>query len=160
MKRIVSLAVIGLGARWLADSERRAAVLARLRGIVDGGGALAGAGDTTRGLAHQARATAERAAGAVAEATAIQPTNETAALAGNPDDARLHDRVESELFRGEEVPKGSVNVNVEFGKVVLRGQVESRELIDDLVARARAIDGVNDVESLLHLPDEPAPMHE
>jgi hypothetical protein len=87
-------------------------------------------------------------------------SDDPATFAGNPDDQVLHDRVQSELFRDDDVPKSDININVEFGKVVLRGQVESRELIDDLVIRVRAIEGVNDVESLLHVPGEPAPMHE
>ena len=48
------------------------------------------------------------------------------------------------------MPKGKINVNAENGKVVLRGEVDSPELIDDLVAKARNVQGVQDVENLLH----------
>jgi hypothetical protein len=33
-------------------------------------------------------------------------------------------------------------------------------MIEDLVARTRRIQGVRDVESILHLPGTPAPMHQ
>ncbi len=77
-----------------------------------------------------------------------------------PDDVTLARQVESELFRGADVPKGAINVNAENGKVVLRGEVDSPQMIDDLVAKARSVHGVQGVENLLHTPGEPAPMHE
>ena len=76
-----------------------------------------------------------------------------------PNDATLVAKVESEVFRDTEVPSGSVNVNAENGVVVLRGQLESEQLIDQLVAKVRKVQGVQDVESLLHLPGAEAPMH-
>jgi osmotically-inducible protein OsmY len=75
------------------------------------------------------------------------------------DDVTLARKVETELFRPADVPKGQIVVNAENGTVVLRGEVESRELIDRLVARTREIQGVADVENLLHVPGEPAPTH-
>ena len=77
-----------------------------------------------------------------------------------PDDVTLARKVESEIFRDAEVPKGQINVNAENGKIVLRGEVDSPELIDDLVGRARKVQGVEDVENLLHTPGQPAPMHD
>jgi osmotically-inducible protein OsmY len=77
-----------------------------------------------------------------------------------PDDVTLARKVESEIFRDADVPKGQINVNAENGKVVLRGEVDSPELIDDLVGNARKVQGVQDVENLLHTPGRPAPMHE
>jgi len=50
------------------------------------------------------------------------------------------------------VPKGKINVNAENGKIVLRGEVDSAELIDDLVSKAHKVQGVEEVESLLHTP--------
>jgi osmotically-inducible protein OsmY len=73
-----------------------------------------------------------------------------------PDDVTLARKVESEIFRHAEVPKGKINVNAEDGKVVLRGEVDSPELIDELVGKARKVQGVQDVESLLHTPGEQA----
>ena len=78
---------------------------------------------------------------------------------GQPDDVTLARQVESELFRDEEVPKGQINVNAENGKIVLRGEVGQAEMIRDLEDRARSVQGVHDVENLLHLPGAEAPMH-
>src|SRR5688572_6268528 len=73
------------------------------------------------------------------------------------DDVTLARKVETELFRPAGAPKGSVNVNVENGVVYLRGEVEQPDLIEDLEKRARKIQGVREVENLLHLPKTPAP---
>ncbi len=77
-----------------------------------------------------------------------------------PDDVTLARQVESELFGDEAVPKGQINVNAENGRIVLRGEVGEPEMILDLEQRARSVQGVSDVENLLHLPGVPAPMHE
>lgn len=73
------------------------------------------------------------------------------------DDATLAQKVQSEVFRDTDVPKNQVNVNAEEGIVVLRGEVEGPELIDELVERTRKVQGVRDVQNLLHLPGTPAP---
>jgi osmotically-inducible protein OsmY len=77
-----------------------------------------------------------------------------------PDDVTLARKVETEIFRGADVPKGKINVNAERGKIVLRGEADSSEMIDELVDKARKVQGVQDVENLLHTPGEPAPTHE
>ncbi len=69
-----------------------------------------------------------------------------------PNDETLAHKVESEIFRDQDVPKGDVNVNVVDGVVYLRGQVDRPDHIELLAARARRIDGVLGVENLLHLP--------
>ena len=74
-----------------------------------------------------------------------------------PDDATLADKVKSEIFRGADVPKGQINVNVEDGVVYLRGELEQPDLIDDLGAQARKVQGVLAVENLLHVPGQEAP---
>ncbi len=66
-----------------------------------------------------------------------------------PDDVTLARKVETEIFRDADVPKGKINVNAENGKIVLRGEVDSDEMIDDLVSKARKVQGVQDVENLL-----------
>jgi osmotically-inducible protein OsmY len=76
------------------------------------------------------------------------------------DDVTLSHQVESELFRSHHDAKGRVSVNAANGVVQLRGEVDSRELIDELVARARGVSGVKDVENLLHAPGTDAPMHQ
>ena len=76
-----------------------------------------------------------------------------------PDDVTLARQVESEIFSDADVPKGQINVNAEEGRVVLRGEVESAEMIEGLVSKARKVQGVQEVENLLHTPGQPAPMH-
>ena len=75
----------------------------------------------------------------------------------NPDDQTLVDRVESEIFRDRKEVKGKVNINAEEGVVVLRGELESQDLIEDLVNAVREVDGVRNVENLLHTPGTEAP---
>ncbi len=74
-----------------------------------------------------------------------------------PDDVTLARKVESEIFRDPDVPKGQININAEDGVVFLRGEVEQRDLIEDLEGKARGVQGVRGVENLLHTPGEPAP---
>ena len=76
------------------------------------------------------------------------------------DDATLAQKVQSEIFRDADVPKGQINVNAEDGIVVLRGEVERPELIDELVEKTRKVQGVRDVQNLMHLPGTPAPTSE
>jgi BON domain len=74
-----------------------------------------------------------------------------------PSDAALADRVRSIAFRDRDVPDGRINVNVEDGVVVLRGQLDRPEQIREVEAAVRRIEGVHEVESHLHLPQSPAP---
>lgn len=73
------------------------------------------------------------------------------------DDATLAQKVETEIFRDPDIPKGQINVSAENGKIYLRGEVGKPELIKDLEERARKVQGVEDVENLLHLPGTEAP---
>lgn len=75
------------------------------------------------------------------------------------DDATLAQKVQSQVFRHPDVPKGQINVNAEEGIVILRGQVDRPELIRDLEKRTRKVHGVKGVENLLHLPGAETPMH-
>jgi BON domain len=68
------------------------------------------------------------------------------------DDQTLKAKVESEVFRPADAPKGDVNVNVENGVVYLRGQVEGSELVRELESRVRSVQGVERVENLLSTP--------
>jgi osmotically-inducible protein OsmY len=67
-------------------------------------------------------------------------------------DETLKQKVMSEAFRAPGMPKGAVNVNVEDGRVVLRGQVDRPDLIEELERRVRRVAGVREVENLVHLP--------
>jgi osmotically-inducible protein OsmY len=74
-----------------------------------------------------------------------------------PDDATLTQKVQTEIFRDADVPKGQINVNAENGVVYLRGEVEQPKLIEDLEKKTRKVQGVRDVENLLHVPGQEAP---
>jgi len=73
------------------------------------------------------------------------------------DDVTLARKVETEIFRDADAPKGQVNVEVVQAVVTLRGQVESPDLIEELERATRRVTGVRDVENLLHTPDQPTP---
>jgi gas vesicle protein len=76
------------------------------------------------------------------------------------DDVTLARKVESVIFRDADVPKGQIVVNVQEGVVQLRGEVPDPDMLNDLVETTRKVQGVRDVESLLHLPGTSAPMHQ
>jgi BON domain-containing protein len=108
---------------------------------------------TGRKAARASRGVASEAYGMKEKATHLREQPKTF------DDQTLKAKVESEVFRPADAPKGDVNVNVERGVVFLRGQVDTPELIEELEERVRAVQGVDEVESLLHLPGTEAPMH-
>jgi len=76
------------------------------------------------------------------------------------DDATLADKIQTEIFRPADVPKGQINVNVQKGLVQLRGEVPRPEMIHDLETQVRRIQGVRDVENLLHPPGVQPEMHQ
>jgi osmotically-inducible protein OsmY len=146
--------------------------------VLAAGAALAGAGlamlfDPARGrsrrarLADQAAATVRRGVrGAERLGRRVQrdvggrmSALQHAGDAGEafPDDVTLADRVQTELFRDPSVPKGQLNVNVERGIVVLRGEVPDDAMRGELIGRVESMPGVWAVRNLLHLPGEPAP---
>ena len=96
------------------------------------------------GAAVEGRMAAIRAAG---EHDGADPGN----------DATIADRVQSELFADPSIPKGDLNVNVEHGILVLRGEVPDDAMRRQLIERAQRIDGVWSVRDLMHLPGETAP---
>lgn len=108
---------------------------------------------------QEVQSQAQYAAGAVKGAAyeAAPTSGERGDAAERLNDPALARKVESEIFRDADVPKGDVDVNVEDGVVYLRGQVADQDLIDRLGQAAGAVDGVSRVENLLHLPGTPAP---
>jgi osmotically-inducible protein OsmY len=120
------------------------------------------AGDRTAAfLRARARETARAGRGVAADAYGV--SQKVQHLKEEPkdfDDATLADKVRSEALRRTEISAEGVSVNVQDGVVQLRGELERPELIDELVDRVRSVQGVRDVENLLHLPGTEAPMHE
>jgi osmotically-inducible protein OsmY len=97
---------------------------------------------------RKARYAAGQAQGAVQEATpSSRPPAEE-----RLNDAALARKVETEIFRGEDTPKGAVSVNVESGVVYLRGEVADEDTIRQLAEAAAAVEGVRGVENLLRTP--------
>ena len=111
--------------------------------------AKSGAGDA----AGTVKRAAGKARGSVSAVTPSMPGRGDA-----PDDVTLARKVETEIFRPADAPKGSVSVNAENGVVFLRGEVEEREWIDRLGADAGKVEGVKEVRNLLHLPGTEAPV--
>ncbi len=74
-----------------------------------------------------------------------------------PNDATLAQRVESELFRDPDIPKGRININAEAGIVVLRGELDQPEQIRAIEGAVSRMAGVLGVHNLLHVPGTPVP---
>jgi osmotically-inducible protein OsmY len=118
--------------------------------------------DRTRGLFRRTSNRAERAGRGVGArvygmSQQVQHRHEEPK---DYDDATLTRKVETKIFRDAGVPKGQINVNVQEGVVQLRGEVPSPDMLNDLVDKTRKVQGVREVENLLHLPGTPAPMHQ
>ncbi len=73
------------------------------------------------------------------------------------DDLTLRDRVESEVFRNPDLPKGQINIEVESAVVTVRGQVDNAFLIATVEKAILEVPGVSGVENLLHVSGTPAP---
>ena len=143
------LALLGTGAgaaaAYLLDPERGRTRRARLA-------------DQAQARLRDLRRAVERGSRQVGT-QAFTITQQVAHRGGNGalNDSGLSDKVETTLFADPAIPQGKLNINVEEGVVVLRGEVDSDGQRDDLISRAEAIAGVVRVDSLLHLPGEPAP---
>ncbi len=112
--------------------------------------------DNGRRRRHQAvgktKGAAGKAKGAVATAT---PTIST-----EFDDVSLARKVETEVFRDADAPKGEVSVDVQAGVAYLRGEVTDEAWIARLADEASKVDGIKGVENLLHPQGTPAPAAE
>lgn len=74
-----------------------------------------------------------------------------------PDDVTLKDRIESEVFRDPEMPKGEINFDVSNGIVTIRGAVDNAFRIATIEKAVFKVPGVSGVENLLHVTGTPAP---
>jgi osmotically-inducible protein OsmY len=108
-----------------------------------------GAG-TVQSAAHSAGAQAQGAAARFQHAA-------TGGDSAPDDDNTLKNKVETEIFRDADAPKGAVDVSVVRGIVELRGQLDDRAQIEALELKTRMVTGVTDVRNMLHLPGETAP---
>jgi osmotically-inducible protein OsmY len=144
MFKILFGAAIGAAAAWFLDpndgTRRRNVVRDKTMKY-----ARQGKDEAARKATH-ARETVKGKATAVAPGTGREPAEERL------NDPALKAKVESEIFRDPDVPKGQVSVSVDEGIVSLRGQVEDPAKIEALREAAEKVEGVRRVESLLHSP--------
>jgi osmotically-inducible protein OsmY len=155
MSRLITLlfgAALGAAAKHFLDSASGARRRSQLRDQ---------AVSTARSGASQAATTASHAAakakGAVATAAPSMPGSHRVEDA---DDVTLARKVETEIFRDADAPKGQVSVDVQAGVVYLRGIVADESWIERLADDAKKVDGIKGVKSLLHRPGTPAPAAE
>jgi osmotically-inducible protein OsmY len=151
MRKLLTLAGLGAALTYFFDpqSGTRRRAMARDR-------VLAFFRHQGRDLGRAAGNVQAEAQGLVKKATQLKEREQFE----EPDDTTLARKVESEIFRDPEVPKGQINVNAEDGIVILRGEVERPELIGDLEEKTRSVQGVKGVENLLHAPGADAEMHQ
>ena len=141
-------AAAGAAAQYFLDGEsgRRRRATTRERG-------LALAKQQASDAATKASQAADQAKGKVASMTPTPSDDRKHEQLG---DAALARKVESEIFRADDAPKGTVDVNAENGVVFLRGEVD-RDWIERLEHATEQVNGVKAVRSLLHAPGTPAP---
>jgi hypothetical protein len=143
---MVGAALGGAVIAYLLDPSRGRARRARM--LDQGAGVMRRAGRETE--------RAVRAGGATLSGK-IEAVRHGNGGAENLDDATLAQKAETELFRDPSIPKGAINLNVEHGVLVLRGEVPSAEMRERLASEGERIKGIWSVQNLLHLPGEPAP---
>jgi len=108
-------------------------------------------------LAAAARKRKRDVEGAAQSAQGVVEKAQHAAGGGDTaptDDITLARKVESEIFREADAPKGQVNVQAIDGVVELRGQVNDQSTVDELEKRTRQVTGVRDVRNFLHAPGQ------
>jgi osmotically-inducible protein OsmY len=147
MRRLLGLIGIGAALTYFFDPQQGRGRRAQARDRVTGFFRL-----RVRQTERLGRAASAQAEGLVQKAKHLEEEPKP-----QPDDVTLTRKVETEIFRDADVPKGQINVNAENGKIYLRGEVGQPELIKDLEERTRKVQGVQDVENLLHLPGTKAP---
>jgi osmotically-inducible protein OsmY len=148
MKRALAIgAAIGAAVTWFFDPQngtrRRNTTRDRVVAFFRQGG---------RKAERAGRGVAASAYGAKQKATHLKEEQKP-----QPDDVTLVRKVETEIFRDADAPKGKVNVNAEGGVIFLRGEVDDEGMIKDLERAARKVQGVREVENLLHTAGTPAP---
>jgi osmotically-inducible protein OsmY len=146
MKRLTALAAgVGAGLMYFFDPQegrrRRAMTKDRAAGFFRH--TVRKSARTGRGVAAQATGTAKKV---------VHRKDEEKDL----DDVTLARKVETEIFRDADAPKGQVDVNAVDGVVYLRGEVED-DLAKSLEKATRKVSGVKAVANLLHAPGTKAP---
>jgi BON domain len=136
---------LGAAASYFFDAERGAARRAKARDQLD---SVLRRG--RRNALRTAMQIEDRARGRLAQ---VQHAGDER----DNDDLTVLDRVESEVFGRHGFPKDRINADVVDGRLTLRGQLDSEDQIQAVVAAAEGVPGVVEVVTLLHLPGTPAP---
>ncbi|HET8757709.1 MAG TPA: BON domain-containing protein [Solirubrobacteraceae bacterium] len=133
--------------------------MSRLFTLLLGVGAAAAAAKYFSDSSHRKQLSyaAGKVKGAVATATPSVPGMHKIE---DVDDVTLARKVESEIFRSADAPKGDVSIDVQAGVVHLRGTVAEDAWIERFADDAKKVDGVKGVKNLLHRPGTPAPTAE
>ncbi len=113
------------------------------------------AASKARDAASAAQTQAQYAAGQMKGAAAAVTPSPT--RLEDADDVTLARKVETEIFRDPQAPKGNVSIDVQAGVAYLRGEVADPAWIERLADHARKIDGIKGVKNLLHAPGTPTP---
>ena len=153
MSRLITLlfgAAAGAAAAHFFDPDNGAR---RRSGLRDAAGSKARSGAGR--AATTARRAADKAKGAVSTVTPSMGDK-----IEDVDDVTLARKVETEIFRDADAPKGQVSVDVQAGVVYLRGMVADDAWRERLADEAGKVDGVQGVKNLLHRPGTPAPAAE
>ena len=153
MSRLITLlfgAAAGAAAAHFLDPDSGARRRSMLRDK-SASKARSGAGQAARSASYAA----DKAKGAVATATPSMGDR-----IEDVDDVTLARKVETEIFRDPDAPKGQVSVDVQAGVANLRGMVPDEGWITKLADDAKKVDGIKDVNNLLHRPGTPAPAPE
>jgi osmotically-inducible protein OsmY len=150
--RVLRGMVLGAGIAYLFDPEsgrgRRAKLIDR-------------AGRLLREVRHLAARKTRFAAGRLRGLSA--PLHQEEAPRAT-DDGTVLQRIRSEALRDVGVSTSEVDVTVSDGVAMLRGEVVSASLVDDLVDRVRLVPGVRDVDAMIRVgsgsaePQEPPPL--
>ena len=144
MLKLLIGAAIGAAAAWFLDPNDGT----RRRNV---------ARDKTAKYARQGKDQAAQKASYAGGAIKGKATSAAPGTGREPAEERLNDaalkaKVESEIFRAPDAPKGQVSVSVENGTAYLRGEVDDPAKIEELREAAAKVDGVRGVESRLHTP--------
>jgi hypothetical protein len=133
--------------------------MSRLITLLLGVGAAAAAAKYFSDSSHrkQLKYAAGKAKGAVATATPRVPGTHRL---DDADDVTLARKVETEIFRAPDAPKGDVSIDVQAGVAYLRGVVADDAWIQRLEDDAKKVDGIKGVKNLLHRPGTPVPTAE
>ena len=138
LRRSATAAVTGAAIMYFFDPENGRRRRALLRDKTE-----ATFRSTGRDVSRRTRYAAGKVEGVKHAVRPSQPKDHT--------DETLKHKIQSEVLR--HFPAHTVNVNVEYGVAVLRGELQRPEQINALCDAVSRLDGIVEVRSFLHLPN-------